>query len=344
MLKKKIISCMLVITVAACSLGGISARAADGIYDLDTGETVSADTLSEGNAVVYEKAKYVYNSDNTFSYVQYTGEDTVVTIPDEVLGIPVTALNGLKIDTGESMSRDLPCNRSIRKIVLGKNITELGLDDSYTGEDYHAWTETAVSSCRNLQSIEVSPDNEYFCSVNGVLFSNDMKTLVSFPAGRTGSYVVPDGVETIKDMAFQFSSVSNVRLPEGLKTIETNSFYRSMLDGIQIPASATVRSCAFLGSRLKTVVLCPGTVDIEIGAFGSCRYLESITVPDTVVSDSFLTGKWIFGNWNWPDGIEPEQSQKLTMYGFENSPAQINFADNENIDFVVLSSPSDIEY
>ena len=53
MFKKKIISCILAFTVAVCSAASISAFATEGTYDLDSGETVSSEALTEGNVVIY---------------------------------------------------------------------------------------------------------------------------------------------------------------------------------------------------------------------------------------------------------------------------------------------------
>ncbi len=55
----------------------------------------------------------------------------------------------------------------------------------------------------SLVSINVAEDNESFTSDNGVLFTEDMSTLIKYPAGRTDtSYTVPDGVVKIAGGAF----------------------------------------------------------------------------------------------------------------------------------------------
>ncbi|HHZ03050.1 MAG TPA: hypothetical protein GX396_08995 [Tissierellia bacterium] len=51
-----------------------------------------------------------------------------------------------------------------------------------------------------LDEIYVDRQNPYFTSLDGVLFSKDMKTLIRYPGYRTGnSYTVPEGVEKIKE-------------------------------------------------------------------------------------------------------------------------------------------------
>ena len=57
--------------------------------------------------------------------------------------------------------------------------------------------------CFNLIKIKVHEDNPYFCDVNGVLFSKDMKILIRYPAGRKEEeYEIPEGVEEVASYAF----------------------------------------------------------------------------------------------------------------------------------------------
>ncbi len=51
-----------------------------------------------------------------------------------------------------------------------------------------------------------------YVSVDGVIFTKDMKTLVLFPAGRDGEFTVPDGIERISAGAFRYSKLTKVRV------------------------------------------------------------------------------------------------------------------------------------
>ncbi len=67
----------------------------------------------------------------------------------------------------------------------------------------------------------VADGNENFKAENGVLFSKDGTRLVFYPTGKTDySYVIPDGVTQIDEMAFGHSKVQNVTLPDSY-VIET---------------------------------------------------------------------------------------------------------------------------
>ena len=76
-----------------------------------------------------------------------------------------------------------------------------------------------------LQSFEVDEENPYLCSVDGVLYSKDMSTLIAYPQNR-GNYTVPDGVKMIDDGAFlRIANTSfEVSLPDSIRTLSSESF------------------------------------------------------------------------------------------------------------------------
>ncbi len=56
---------------------------------------------------------------------------------------------------------------------------------------------------KRFKKVTVDPENPFFTSVNGVLFTKDMRTLVCYPCGKGGdSYKTPETVETIGAAAF----------------------------------------------------------------------------------------------------------------------------------------------
>ena len=56
----------------------------------------------------------------------------------------------------------------------------------------------AFEGCCPINKVDVSPDNQYFCSVDGILYSKDMTYMIFFPNGmETEKLSVPDGVRRI---------------------------------------------------------------------------------------------------------------------------------------------------
>ena len=78
----------------------------------------------------------------------------------------------------------------------------------------------------DLKAINVSENNEYYTSIDGVLFSKDGSELIWYPASREGStYVVPDGVSEISDYAFANSrNLTDIYFPTSLQNVGSFSF------------------------------------------------------------------------------------------------------------------------
>ena len=109
-----------------------------------------------------------------------------------------------------------------------------------------------------LKNIYVDPDNPYLCSVDGVLYSKDLKELVFFPSSHASAYVVPDGVEKIGERAFYRSEgLTGITLPESLVSIGEQAFFESNIRTIRFPASFTSLSCDLFDN-------CYSLVSIEV--------------------------------------------------------------------------------
>ncbi|HCE42376.1 MAG TPA: hypothetical protein DET40_02365 [Lentisphaeria bacterium] len=87
-------------------------------------------------------------------------------------------------------------------------------------------SEAAFSGCAKLLSITVDELNPSYCSVDGVLFSKDMASLIAYPAGKTGDYTVPGGVSVIGAYAFSGCfSLNRVTIPSSVTHINEGAFY-----------------------------------------------------------------------------------------------------------------------
>lgn len=198
--------------------------------------------------------------------------------------------------------------RGLESVSLGRNVASIG-----TG---------AFAACSGLSGFAVSAGNPSYASVDGVLATRDMQTLIAFPGGRTGTYVVPDGVTAIGGHAFEGcaglegvaigNSVTNigteafrgcdglesVSIPVGVVSIGTAAFaYCHNLTGIQVdaanPAYASKAGVLFAKS-LATLKSCPGgrrgvysvppsVTVIGPYAFAGCSGLTTLTIPPSVI-------------------------------------------------------------
>ncbi|MBO5411230.1 MAG: leucine-rich repeat protein, partial [Clostridia bacterium] len=83
-------------------------------------------------------------------------------------------------------------------------------------------------------------DGGAFADVDGVIFTKDMKTLVIYPAAKSGSsYEIPTGVEVIGDCSFESNLfLREVVIPEGVREIGFDAFYdATLLSTITVPSS-----------------------------------------------------------------------------------------------------------
>lgn len=74
----------------------------------------------------------------------------------------------------------------------------------------------AFAGCYSLEAFVVSPDNQAFASVDGVLYDKEMETLLQYPRVISGtSFAIPDKVQTIGAVAFNScNGLQNVSFPE----------------------------------------------------------------------------------------------------------------------------------
>jgi len=147
--------------------------------------------------------------------------------------------------------------------------------------------EAALSDCTDLATITVEAGNTYYSGLNGVLFNHSQTTLVQFPSGLPGSYLVPSQVTNIADFAFsECRGLTNVTIAAGVTSIGSDAFtFCSGLTSILIPATVTsLGDAAFYDSGLTNVAIPGGVTNLGEEAFAWCSNLRSVTIPGSVAS------------------------------------------------------------
>lgn len=204
----------------------------------------------------------------------YCTEITSISIPESVTNIERRAFfgcsglgSGVIISDGCVLCVNGACPNTVvlpegvRLIAGGAfsdvtNITSISLPASVENiGDY------AFSGCVGINEYCVSSDNVAYKVANGLLVSEDGKTLVG---AINASFVnVPYGVERIPDHMFRYYDlVKSVEIPSTVKIIERDAFY----------------GC----SRMESVVISEGVEAISSYAFSSCCRLVSVRIPSTV--------------------------------------------------------------
>lgn len=261
----------LLTSIAAIALC-ISTHAADitldglcyNIQQDGTLKVVSANSSSSGGGSIEIGYNNGYSGEiNIPSAVEWQGTTYTVTTVDEYLFLGDNQITGIN---------------------LPHSITDLG--------------PTPFANCTKLQYINVAPNNERYCSSDGVLYNAAMDTLIACPGAKSGTFDVPASV----------------------KALATSAFYGcAKITAITLPQSVGYMGVfAFRGCSSLTSVNIPQNVDeINDATFYGCRLLKNIDIPDHVTS----IGDHAFYYCQSIGSIRlPSQLQTIGDYAFEDCP------------------------
>lgn len=172
---------------------------------------------------------------------------------------------------------------NLRSIVLPDSVTTIGssvfahckrLQSINIPASVSSIDILCFSDCEFLTEIIADQNNQYYSSIDGVLFNKDVTTLITYPAGKTDYiYTLPETVKCIGPNAFEYCKyLATINLPYGLTEISNG---------------------AFLGCTSLTSILIPDTVTtIALQAFSGCTALETIVIPASVT----YVGAYAFEN------------------------------------------------
>lgn len=241
-----------------------------------------------------------------------------VRLPDSLVTIGENAFHGCDSLTeiiipdsvttvGQSAFAD--CAR-LTSVMIGAGVTDIG--------------DRAFAAGGSLTEISVR-DNANYSAADGVLFDKEKTVLIRYPAGKSGTYTVPDGVTEIEDWAFAYSTLTDVTIPQSVTSIGNSVFYdcRS-LTGITIGDGVTnIGDFAFYQCESLTDVTVPGSVT-EIGdcAFYNCDLLTNVQILTKTTS----FGTNVFGS-------------TVAVSAYRDSTAEAYAEDNANA-FTPLKNPA----
>lgn len=227
--------------------------------------------VDEGNAFYKSDKGVLFNKDMTTLISCPSSKMGIYTVPDTVTVIS---------DYAFSYS-----NPYLYLINLPKGIQEIG--------------EFAFALCS--AQINIEGEGSMYKTIDGVLFNEDITTLISCPTSKQDDYTVPDTVTHINDYAFQgCNKLTKILLPANLTEIGKNAFLSATrLTSITVNESNNNYSSAdgVLFNKDKTILIhypeakaessyeIPNTVNTisELAFFGSEK-LESLTIPGSVTT------------------------------------------------------------
>jgi len=216
----------------------------------------------------------------TLVYYADTAGVSELIIPDTFKEKPVTAIGQLAIGSCDTLE----------KIVIGKNLRSID-----------KW---GIVDCRYLKAIEVDEGNEYFCSLDGVLYSKDRTKIITYPNAhaaeyardgkllKAAGYAVAPGVKIVGHCAFyKCYGLEKVVLPDSVEVIEDRAFHKcEAMTDINFPE---------------------GLQAIGKDAFLACKGLTEVTLPSTIRA----LGDYVFYNADNIKTLRIKTSQKNVELG-----------------------------
>jgi hypothetical protein len=199
----------------------------------------------------------LFNKDKTKLVLYPTGKTGDYEIPNGVTTIGEGAFNNCAGLVGVTIPDSVT---SIGGQVFGlcAGLTKVRIPKSVT-----SIADNPFPGCSGLISIEVDAENPVFSSKDGVWFDKTTSKLICYPAGKAGSYEIPDGVTEICAGAFQgFTNLTNVTIPASVRHIGGWAFWQCTgLNSIYFKGNAPSggSDSPFAGANNATVYYLPGT-------------------------------------------------------------------------------------
>lgn len=243
--------------------------------------TAVGDSAFKGSSITYLSIPDTVTMIGDYAFAECTGLLSVV-IPGNVSVIgryafsDCTAMRSLSLSEGLGAIDEFAFYGCINlsSVKIPKSVSILG-DDAFVG-------------CYLLDEIQVDSASPYFTTYDGVVYNKAKTRLYYFPAGKTGTFRVPDSVTALGDYTFfKCSGITSVILPNGMTSIGYRTFYKcTALTSINIPDSVTeIDQYAFSGCEsLESVTLPDGMTTISDFAFYECKNMTSLSIPASITS------------------------------------------------------------
>lgn len=192
-------------------------------------------------------------------------------------------------------------NKAIKKLTLSGALESIGdfafagcalltkvdipASVSHIGLCPFKWDVNNYDSQSKLTAIDVADGNQWYASIDGVVYNKDITTLITAPSAIT-KVDIPATVTELAPMAFYgCRQLASLELPEGLLTLGKECCSCTLLGSISLPGSLrNVTEKSFNNCNLTEITLGEGIETIGDYAFSTNYYLQTINYPSTLTT------------------------------------------------------------
>lgn len=147
-------------------------------------------------------------------------------------------------------------------------------------EDFALCNYAPFSGCENLKEIKITKDNNAYESVNGIIYTVDMKKLIMYPVAKDNEeFIIPDSVEEVG-----FAAISNNRklkkiiIPQTVKIIKERGIEGSInLEEAYISAGQLSTQTFYSCQKLKKVEINSENINLGVACFSQNKELSDLT-------------------------------------------------------------------
>ncbi len=255
---------------------------------------------------------------------QYCYQLQSANIPDNIKTIPINCFDGCKSLKDITLPTDYIeigtaafCGcESLTSFQIPETVTKIGQGPFSSSGITSVYIPKNVSYIDTpaFFSIEamVDEENEYYSSIDGVLFNKEQTILLGFPRQREGDYVVPSGVKIIGEDSFCDVKINSVEISNGVEEIKKWAFSH----------------CA----NLKVVSIPESVTNIGYWAFDDCKSLAHVKNFSKTPQDIYHNGMSAF---RWYGVLHVLPGYKDV---YENSLGWRNFKIYDDLDTTSIST------
>ena len=297
--------------------------------------TASAAESQESVSATYGDFEYTLEDDYTCTITKYNGSAANVTIPSTIYGYKVSALSDTAFLSNKNIRSVIIPNGVLRIGALCfdscTNLQEITIPDSvmHIVRSGDAGSGGFLQFCDNLKEItlgsglenffdtydlngshsfeciDISKNNKYYCSIDGVAFSKDKKKLLKYPPAKKDEiYTIPD-------------TVSKLSMPMGF-TLNEN------LKAVIIPKSVKEISLYTFGTSLNSIYGYKGTVAETYAKENGFKFIE-ISEPTSVSLNKTALTLDVGKSYTLTKTVSP--SNAVTSYTWRSSNTSVATVD-----------------